>query len=104
LFSIITQEEFLDVSLHYPPALGCLPALFVPSGLGKVSFLHGDVSFALVICPSHLSLPNLTVFQQRHFTVIQEIYYGFHDHSFIVVVERVEGDKMICCEVYIWMK
>jgi hypothetical protein len=41
--------------------LGLL-AILVPSGLEKCSFLHGDVSFDLVRCPSHLNHPSLIVF------------------------------------------
>jgi hypothetical protein len=38
-----------------------LPVLLMLSNLEEVSFLHGDVSFALVRCPSHLSLLVLRV-------------------------------------------
>lgn len=50
---------FSTLSRHLRLALA---ALLVPMGLEKVSFLNGDVYFALVRCPSHLSLLSLTVF------------------------------------------
>jgi hypothetical protein len=62
LFSILIHQGFWDLSLHYPATLGWVFQPSLPSGLEKISFLYGDVSFALVRCPSHLSLPSLTVF------------------------------------------
>jgi hypothetical protein len=38
-----------------------LPALLVPSGFENISLLHGDVSFILLRCPSHTSLPSLKI-------------------------------------------
>jgi hypothetical protein len=38
-----------------------LPALLVPPGFEKASFLYGDISSALVRCPSHMSLFSLTI-------------------------------------------
>ena len=51
-----------------------LPAHLLPSGLSKVIFLHGRLSFIRTICPAHLNLVILTVCYQVSL-IIQTIQF-----------------------------
>jgi hypothetical protein len=90
LFSIAVHQAFWYVSFCTLSSLVTLdlPALPVPSG-----FLHGDVSFALVGCHSHLSFPSLTGIALNVFKLAQSSYTWMWE-SPVAPLQRVPAFRM----------